>query len=615
MRKLLLVLSAVLLSWSMVSAQFVELGFNNPTGIDPNDTEAPYYSDQGVRSVWVTQDLDQDGKPEVVTTDYSNGCRVHVFEYVAAGQLELVWSSPVREADNPNSVPRWARDGDLDGDGYRELIFPVGSRYDGQVQVWEWDGTDNGFGDEPALTLDSSADTLIGLGRWRMDRETATVYDFDGDGYDELITCNENHAVYILGVDGDIPGFGTWNIEGGHPDQVSENRFSTGSWWQSAVVDYDGDGTKEIANHYWNFYGFWSIEPTGEADSYTYPKPEADGRSDHYYEYYYNDGADLVSYMGLATADVDGDGKEEIAGIYYGASPYYYNVGLTALQSSDDGVYVWDNDPVQHAQIAEGQWTLIGNENGSHWGIGAYDFNGNGRDEILLGGSAGYNVVSLEYDGDGDILDPANYNGTVVYAGAEKQFFYVDVYDSVGVMDTIFRESPFVSRMFAGCDLDSDDEMEAVTVYQSVADSITYTYYSYRDTSLAFEKDSTVKIASDKAVNMRVLEWTSTGVEATEYSVITPDDYVLEQNYPNPFNPETTIRFSLPVDKKVSLKIYDILGNEVSTLLDNELLQKNSYEVKWNATTNAGSKVASGVYIATLQFGNFSKSIKMSLLK
>lgn len=86
-------------------------------------------------------------------------------------------------------------------------------------------------------------------------------------------------------------------------------------------------------------------------------------------------------------------------------------------------------------------------------------------------------------------------------------------------------------------------------------------------------------------------------------------DYALEQNYPNPFNPSTTIKFQIPADGFVTLKVYDILGNEVTTLI-NEEKPAGRYEVNFNA-----SSLASGVYIYKIQAGSFISSKKMLLLK
>ena len=89
----------------------------------------------------------------------------------------------------------------------------------------------------------------------------------------------------------------------------------------------------------------------------------------------------------------------------------------------------------------------------------------------------------------------------------------------------------------------------------------------------------------------------------------TPKEYALAQNYPNPFNPSTTIRYQLPKDGMVTLKIYDILGSEVATLVNQEKIA-GKYEVNFNA-----SSVASGVYIYRISSGSFSASKKLMLLK
>ena len=90
---------------------------------------------------------------------------------------------------------------------------------------------------------------------------------------------------------------------------------------------------------------------------------------------------------------------------------------------------------------------------------------------------------------------------------------------------------------------------------------------------------------------------------------LTITEYNLEQNYPNPFNPSTTIKIQLPQDGFVTLKVYDILGNEVTTLI-NEEKAKGRYEVNFNA-----SSLASGVYIYKIQAGTFMNSKKMLLIK
>ena len=97
-----------------------------------------------------------------------------------------------------------------------------------------------------------------------------------------------------------------------------------------------------------------------------------------------------------------------------------------------------------------------------------------------------------------------------------------------------------------------------------------------------------------------------TGVEETPYN---PTNFKLEQNYPNPFNPTTNIQFSIPKQNFVTLKVYDVLGREVATLV-NEEKSTGSYNVSFDA-----SSLSSGVYIYKIQAGNFINSKKMVLLK
>ena len=98
-----------------------------------------------------------------------------------------------------------------------------------------------------------------------------------------------------------------------------------------------------------------------------------------------------------------------------------------------------------------------------------------------------------------------------------------------------------------------------------------------------------------------------------------PDDFVLFQNYPNPFNPKTVISYQLQVGGDVTLKIYDLLGREVATLV-NDYKPAGIYEVEFNASLLSGSVsakggYASGVYFYQLKAGEFSQTKKMLLLK
>jgi hypothetical protein len=87
------------------------------------------------------------------------------------------------------------------------------------------------------------------------------------------------------------------------------------------------------------------------------------------------------------------------------------------------------------------------------------------------------------------------------------------------------------------------------------------------------------------------------------------NSYALEQNYPNPFNPSTLIRYQIPIGRNVSLKVYDILGNEVAVLV-NDYRDAGSYEVEFNS-----DQLSSGIFFYTLSSGNYTATKKMILIR
>jgi hypothetical protein len=95
---------------------------------------------------------------------------------------------------------------------------------------------------------------------------------------------------------------------------------------------------------------------------------------------------------------------------------------------------------------------------------------------------------------------------------------------------------------------------------------------------------------------------------------IVPKKFEVSQNYPNPFNPSTVIKYALPKAEYVTIKIYNMLGQEIVTLL-NAKMDAGTYKVTWNGTDNSGAKVATGSYIYRVVAGNNIVTKKMILLK
>jgi len=92
------------------------------------------------------------------------------------------------------------------------------------------------------------------------------------------------------------------------------------------------------------------------------------------------------------------------------------------------------------------------------------------------------------------------------------------------------------------------------------------------------------------------------------------DGFELMQNYPNPFNPSTVISFQLPISSNVSLRVFDVLGNEIATLI-NEYKPAGTYKIEFNSNSGAIRNLKSSVFFYRLQAGNYVETKKMILLK
>ncbi len=110
---------------------------------------------------------------------------------------------------------------------------------------------------------------------------------------------------------------------------------------------------------------------------------------------------------------------------------------------------------------------------------------------------------------------------------------------------------------------------------------------------------------------LRVMATSATGVGEKE---TTPRDYSLMQNYPNPFNPSTTIEFAVPSASRVTLAVYNLLGQQVRTLVDREM-NEGTYPVQWDGRDDNGVQLSSGIYIYRMVAGEFVATQKMILSK
>ncbi len=575
----------------------------------------------GARSIAGPVDLDGDGKIEVVLSDYSGGGRVHVLESAGIDTWELIYSSPPLEITSATSNnARGVGAGDLDGDGMGEIyVFvghgiadtnPIKALLPGpRLAAMEATG-DNQFGALPNF-WDFGGDEHI-PGRFRT--EQMVVADVDGDGAEELLFGNNGAANvydswYAVSATGLGTSFATWTQEArwtSRADSVDDLNRGGGSAYGIVPADFDGDGTYEISLSSWNGLNFTNIDVTGPD---TYADPSGDNVFIHAAS------GDHVSFFGCTVVDIDMNGDDEVF------CPVL-QTGALALVNYEDG-----ENPLEISvdnvinPIAEGVSTL---------GITSGDIDGDGKPELIATGgtyrASQYQagtpprwVRIVDYFDKGNVEDPSSYRVREVDFPMPAVLIADTVNrDSAGVMTTYVEDSeggPFAGKFAYLGDVDGDGNTEVAMSFQGVPDSITVYSEVFNPADSTYARTRVEAMPNPHRAFMRVLSSDGISTSISNDRVILPDDFVLHSNYPNPFNPSTTFSFTLPLDKRVSVRIYDMTGRLVRTLINDEHYAQGTHSVDWNGLGDSGLAVASGQYIYTLEWGQFRQARRMVLVK
>jgi len=302
--------------------------------------------------------------------------------------------------------------------------------------------------------------------------------------------------------------------------------------------------------------------------------------------------------FGFATGDFDSDGKNN------------FSTG-----SIDGNYFIYECVSGNNIQV---EYQMQLETVNAFLSVMSEDMNGNGKNEIWVGSdfsSSVYGGVTrvfvLEPTGSGTYQVAYQIDIRGLFSGIYGRIRFVDV-DGDGIKEIFlnngtlvfcFKYSPqrdyyldfiidtwdYSSAYYEGtdvADLDSDGIPEFIMQQ--------HLWPPYRTKSLFWKMDETV------------------GVEDKNY--ISPVKFKLHQNYPNPFNPVTNIRFSIPQETKVNIKVYSVLGKEITQLI-NETRISGEYEISWNGTDNKGNDVPSGIYFISMKAGNFQKTIKSILIR
>ena len=388
------------------------------------------------------------------------------------------------------------------------------------------------------------------------------IEDIDNDSQNELIVGvrmgGRGREVIVASVLGQFDGFASFVIE------YNLQGLTGGSLYSVTTGDLDNDGKKEIYALIWNFLSIHIIESTG-ANNYQLVKS-----LDTLYK---STGVDYGALDGVIVADVNGDGINEmyIAGTEPDNTIFIItNVTDVANLKADD-IKILMRLPRQ----AGGKLRTMQ----------IFDMDNDGKLSLMIAGETNGQIFDIEYKGSGNPALAENWDVNVAF----------DLFQHSGFSPTA---TPTISpRLFYGSparDMDGDGKNEYIVV-------------NYRTSFPVWADDG----------YLWMIEW-KTATNVDDAIALHPGNFSLGQNYPNPFNPETRIQYSvasLPDGKAgsqhVTLRVYDILGREIATLVD-EVKEVGVY----NSTfSTLNSTLSTGTYFYQLRAGNFIETKKMMYIK
>ena len=583
----------------------------------------------GSRSIAGPVDLDNDGKVEVVLSDYSGGGRIHVIENVGVDTWELIYSSPSLEPTTGSSEnARGVGVGNLDGDEFGEVYIFVGHDVEEGSLI-------KAVVPGPRLgALEASGDNEFPLlpDFWDFDEnvpdrfrtEQLNVADVDGDGIEELLfgnngADNQFDNWYIVTATGLGTGLATWTQEARWSSRATEDfdpvNRGGGSSYEIIPADLDGDDSFELVLQSWNNLNFSNVDVTGPN---TYESPSGD------HAFAKLGTGDTVSLFGCTVVDMDSNGDDEV----YCPDFDTRKLALINYEAGENPLEIrYEPDPASDDfKLNNAVYPIV--EDAIGWGITSGDIDKDGIPE-LIGTGPGYPSDSYEkglaprwvsivdYDGTGDVEDPNSYSVRHVEFPVPTELIFDTIHrDKEGVKSTYYEGSGGAAHQFVFLgDVDGDGDNEVAMSFQAVSDSVRVYNEVYNSDDETYTRTLTSVRPNPHRVFLRVLSSDGETTRISEDRVIVPQDFVLHSNYPNPFNPSTTFSFTLPLDKRVSVRIYDITGRLIRTLVSDEYFAQGTHSVTWNGLTDGGRTVASGQYIYTLEWGQFRHARRMVLVK
>jgi uncharacterized delta-60 repeat protein len=609
-------------------------------GLGNSSDEAYALAVDGSGNVYVTGTSFGSGTHSYATVKYSSsGVQQWVARYNGLGSSDYAYALAVDGLGNVYVTGR-SSDGSVAYDDYATIKYSSSG-------VQQWVARYNGLGASDyaaALAVDGSGNVYVtgrsdgsdtdydyatvkynssGVQQW------ATRYNGPGNYWDEAtaIAVDGSGNVYVTGTSAIDYATVKYNSSGVQ-QWVARYNGPANNWDEAAAIAVDGSGNVYVT-------GRSDGSGTSYAD-YATVKYNSSGVQ-QWVARYNGPGNDYDFAYALA---IDGSGNVYVTGRSYGSGTVY------------------DYATVKYNSAGVQQWVARYNGLGNSWDE-AYALAIDGSGNVYVTGysygsgtSADYATVKYNssgvqqwvarYNGPGNYQDyayalavdgPGNVYVTGTSDGSGTYSDYATVkYNSVGVQQWVARYNGLGNDYAYALAIDGSGNVYVTGYSDGIGTSNDYATVKYNSSGVqqwvaryngsGNDYDFAYALALDGSGNVYVTGY-SRGYDWSVYATIKylqqptsvdelagmPTEYSLSQNYPNPFNPSTKMRFGVSGSGLVSLKAYNMLGQEVATLV-NDAMKPGIYEVTWDA-----SALASGVYYYRLQAGSFVETKKLVLLR
>lgn len=545
------------ITFILISQTFAQLMTRTALVRDPSQLE------RGFGGIVAGVDFDGDGLPEIyacntnmVDGDYELVPRLYKFEWnPVTSEWDSVWGV-VSDVPLQNTWPALAW-GDLDNDGKAELYWGPVNNLDASLNpnpariiVYEYpgDGSDNmGVDNGFGGFMPNAKTSIVQTDMFNLRPIKFVIADIDGDGTDEIIFADR------------AAGAGNYHIGVWSVDNIPDDGSGTETWTEefTGLGDFvlDGTGNKWDLVVVPPYIGLFNAD--GRTFLIKYDGPNG---------YIVNNpqsgvAGDNSSFKGSVVVP-QGDGAKVVVGSWFSSKVYYIDKpdNVDTLDSYEIADFsTFDQDPSSVLRL-----------NGAAFG----EVDGDGNPDMFFGTRGGTSqpnamIFRLEYIGGptGDWSLPQNFVASVVDSA---------ILPVGGDYDVV---------VCANVDGDPEDEVLYTQGY-----------------SRANPNDDPTPIV--------VLDYQFTPVSVEKYTDLIPTNIYLDQNYPNPFNPSTTIKFGVTKASNVDLRVFDMLGNEVAVIVNNQYMEAGNYSAKFKA-----EGLASGIYLYQLKAGDVKVSKKMQLIK